>query len=320
MSDVVRMVDKHNLSPIGIGGWGIGGFAQMDPKNDDKKQVNARAYQLSKGINFVELNFWNSQGKSVQLIQEAMERSGVKRGDLFLLLSIYNYDNPTLDDVRKEFERCLTLFNGTQIDSIQFPLTAIRVYGFNPLVKLVQSYLDQRLVRFTSITNFNLEYLKKYHDVFGKKIFSHELHYSFEIRVNEDLGIIDFANKHGIINVLYQPLRRNRTAKRHWELLEKLSKKYGKTQNQILLRWLTARGFHPLVKSETIEHIDGNLDALKFEMELADIRKMDSFRPPNYRSKDVDWWMDSKNSEKTAYMHALPNIFDEEYDKMTNEE
>lgn len=312
------MVDKHNLSPIGIGGWGIGGFAEMDPKNDDEKQVNAIAYQLSKGINFVELNFWNSREKSVQLIKEAIERSGVERKDLFLLLSIYNYYNPTLDDVKKEFEACLALFSVTQIDSIQFPLTAINVYGFEPLVKLVQSYLDQRLVRYTSVTNFNLEYLKKYHDVFGEKLFSHELHYSFEIRVNEDLGITDFANKHGIINVPYQPLRRNRTAKQCWELLEKLSKKYGKTPNQIILRWMTARGFHPLVKSETIEHIDSNLEALRFKMELADLKRMDSFRPPNYRSKDVDWWMDNKNPEKEVYMHALPNIFDDEYARQSS--
>lgn len=307
------MVDKNNLSPIGIGAWGIGGFAEMDPKNDDENQIKAIAYQLSKGMNFVELNFWNSRGKSVKLIKEAIERSGVNRKNLFLLQSIYNYYNPTLDDVKKEFESCLTLFNVTQIDSIQFPLTAIKVYGFSPLVELVQSYLDQGLVRYTSLTNFNLEYLKKYHDLFGDKIFSHEVHYSFEIRINEDLGIIDFANEHGIINIPYQPLRRNRTAMQHWELLEKLSKKYGKTQNQIILHWMISRGFHPLVKSEMMEHIDSNLDALRFEMELVDLKRMDSFRPPNYRSKDVDWWMDNKNPEKAVYTHALPNIFDDEY-------
>lgn len=307
------MVDKHNLSPIGIGGWGIGGFAEIDPKNDDEKQINAIAYQLSKGINFVELNFWNSRGKSVQFIKEAIERSGVKRENLFLLQSIYNYYNPTLDDVKKEFEACLLKFNVSQIDSIQFPLTAIKVYGFDALVTLVQSYLDQKLVRYISVTNFNLEYLKKYYDIFGKKLFSHELHYSFEIRINEDLGITDFADEREIINIPYQPLRRNRTAKQQWELLEEFAKKYGKTQNQIILRWMTAKGFRPLVKSETIEHIDSNLEALRFGMELADLKRMDAFRPPNYRSKDVDWWMDNKNPEKAVCMHALPNIFDDEY-------
>ena len=189
------MINRNNFSKIGIGTWGIGGFAEHDTNNDDEKQIKALTHQLSRGMNFVEINFWNSQGHSVKLIKEAVNRSGVARDKLFLLQSIYNYYNQTIGDVKKEFELCLKTFDINKVDSIQFPVTAIKVYGFKPLVKLVRSFLDQNLARFASVTNFDLENLKRYHAEFGDKIFSHELHYSFEIRTVDDLGIIDFDNK-----------------------------------------------------------------------------------------------------------------------------
>ena len=33
------MLDPKNIFPIGIGTWGIGGFAEKNPQNDDEKQV-----------------------------------------------------------------------------------------------------------------------------------------------------------------------------------------------------------------------------------------------------------------------------------------
>ena len=309
------MIDKHNLFPIGIGAWGHGGFAEYNPKNDDKKQIDAIAHQFTKGMNLVEVNFWNSQGHSVKLIKQALNQAKIKRDDIFLLQSIYNYYNPTIEDVKKEFELCLKTFNTDHVDSIQFPLTAIKAYGFRPLTTLMQEYLDRGLARYVSITNFNLEYLKKIHKMFRGKIFSHELHYSFEIRNNEELGITGFDDEHGIINVLYQPLRRNRTAKQNWLLLVKLAEKYNKTQNQIILRWLTSKGMYPLVKSETIEHIDENLTALDFKMDKRDIQRINDFRPPNYKSKNIDWWMEGK-IPNSAFIHDLPNIFDDEYAKV----
>lgn len=310
------MINKKNLFPIGVGAWGHGGFAEHNPHNDDKKQIEAIKYQFKCGMNLTEINFWNSQGQSAKLIKNALNQSKVGRDNIFLLQSIYNYYNPTLEDVKKEFKLCLKTFNTDHVDSVQFPLTAIKVYGFEPLVTLIQEYLAKGLTKYVSVTNFNLEYLKKFHKIFESKIFSHELHHSFEVRNNEDLGIIDFDNKHNILNVIYQPLRRNRTMKHNWPLLVELASKYGKTQNQIILRWLTAKGMFPLVKSETIKHIDENLSALRFQMDRNDIKKVDEFRPPNFQSKDIDWWMEG-NIPNTAVIHALPNIFDEEYAKIS---
>ncbi|MFC1790809.1 hypothetical protein ACFLZP_05010 [Patescibacteria group bacterium] len=48
------MVKKSALFPIGIGTWGVGGFAQKDPQVDRKKQQEAIVYMFNSGMNFVE--------------------------------------------------------------------------------------------------------------------------------------------------------------------------------------------------------------------------------------------------------------------------
>ncbi len=85
------MVDKHSLSKIGIGAWGLGGFATNDPNNSDKRQTDAVAYAIQKGINFVEINFWNSQGHSIDILSHAIKKSDVPREKLFFVQAIYDY-------------------------------------------------------------------------------------------------------------------------------------------------------------------------------------------------------------------------------------
>ena len=64
------MLDKKTLSKFGVGAWGLGGFAQHDPNNDDDSQINAVAYTLNKGINFIVINYWNSEGHSLEIISK----------------------------------------------------------------------------------------------------------------------------------------------------------------------------------------------------------------------------------------------------------
>lgn len=54
------MLDPKNIFPIGIGTWGIGGFAEKNLQNDDEKQIKALTYMINSGFNFVEANLWYS--------------------------------------------------------------------------------------------------------------------------------------------------------------------------------------------------------------------------------------------------------------------
>lgn len=303
------MVDKTNLSKFGIGAWGLGGFAKYDLSCDTEKQTEAITYALQRELNFVEINFWNSEGQSIEIISKAIKNGSVPREKLFLSQAIYDYNLETINDVEKEFEFVLGKFETTYMDSLEFSMPAFRRYGFEELTGLVSKYLDSGKIRFTSLTNANLDLLKEYHGVFKDKLFLHELCFNFEIRVNEDLGITKYADENGILNVPYQPLRRNRTANRNWPILAELAQKYNKTQNQIILNWLTSKGFRPLIKSENIKHIDENLESLNFTMEKDDFTKIDGFRVHGYIIPEIDWWQIGEGTK----IHMLPNVFDEQH-------
>lgn len=306
------MLKTENIFPIGIGTWGIGGFAERDPHNNDTKQVKALKYMFDRGMNYADLCYFYSEGRAVELLHEALAQSKIDRSDLFLSAAIYPYKNESLKDVQDELDLLLKMFDTKYMDSILFTGSSLPKWGLNNVFKYKKELLAQKTVRFVSATNLDLETLKKYKAEFGDNFFAHELHYSLEIRANEEFGLTKYADQNNIRNVVFQPIRRNKTAQRNWPLLVELSKKYKKTQNQILLNWILSRGMLPLIKSEDISHIDEALGSLDFKIAKVDIDRLNEFTPPNWETPRIDWGRTGNG----VLVHNLPNIFDEEYDKI----
>lgn len=303
------MLSKNQLSKIGIGTWGIGGYAEPDVNNDDKKQIQAMIYAMNHGINYIETVYMYAKGKTVELVAEALKKSGINREKMFITLSVYTSTAQNAIDAENEVERFLKQCRIDYIDSLQFTMSGLRLFGINKVQALVDKLIKQGKTRFTNLTNSNLDYLKQYHEIFKDKLFAHEGCYNFEVRENEKYGITTYCQNNNILNVIFQPLRRNRTANRNWSLLVELSKKYGKTQNQILLNWISAKGFLPLNKSSDIHHIDENLQAFEFSLEKADYDTINNFVIPKYDSPKIDW-LETGDGIK---IHQLPNVFDDIY-------
>lgn len=292
---------------MGIGTWGIGGFMEADNNNDDTKQIESLAYTLNKGINYVETVYMYAQGKAVDLLSKAVKKSGKDRGDIFITLSVYQKDASTIGDAEKRINDFLKTFEMDYIDSIQFTMGLVNGLGIDSIKMMVDKMINEGKTRFTSLTNSSPEFLKTYHEAFGDKLFAHEGVFNFEVRENEKFGLTKYAQHNDILNVVFQPLRRNLTAARNWSILVELSKKYNKTQNQILLNWIVSKGYFPLVKSSTIAHIDENLASLDFQIESGDLDRLNNFEIPNYTSPKIDWY----DSGEGIKIHQLPNIFDE---------
>lgn len=291
--------------------WGIGGLDKRNPDNNDEGQVEAIAYAFSKGLNFFETVLWYAEGWAAKLAAQALKKSGKKRDEIFISQGIYQYKLADLAGAEKEVEDFEEIFQTEYVDTMLFPLGAYQKFGQRESIEFFHKMLDLKKTRSVSVTNANLPLLKTLHKEFGDKLFSHELTYSFEIRENDNLGIIGFANGHGMLNVVFQPLRRNRTAVHNWSLLTELAAKYHKTQNQIIINWIVSRGFLPLNKSENTKHIDENLAALEFVMDKNDLNHLTSFRVPGYRSPKIDW----NGSGDGVPVFMLPNVFDDEYKK-----
>jgi diketogulonate reductase-like aldo/keto reductase len=306
------MLDINKIFPIGIGTWGIGGFMQRDNSINEAKQVESIGYMINQGMNFVQANMWYSEGYAVEILAKALRTLNKKREDLFICQAIYLREGKTLEESKKELNRVLELFETNYIDTVQFSSESFYRSSFDEITDWIDSLIENNLIRYTSITNADLSLLKKYHEKYKEKLFSHEVMFNFEIRENEDVGIIPYMVENKIRTVVYQPLRRNRTAKRDWPILIELSEKYGKTQNQILLNWIISKEYLPLTKSESIEHINEHIDALNFSISAEDLKRLDAFRVPGYKSPQIDW----KYQGVGVTPDQLSNVFDDNYNKL----
>ncbi len=306
------MLDIQKISKIGIGTWGVGGFIEPDNSIDVKRQTYAIAYMLSQGINLIEINMLYSAGKSIEILGNAIKLSGVPRKDIFVCASIHTKQTKSLDVSKGEVDSIFNLLETDYIDTVQFNMSSFAVSGFEKITKWVDTLLASGKIRYTSITNEDLSLLKKYHEKYGDKLFSHEVGFNFEVRVHEELNIIKYANENDVRTVVFQPLRRNRTADLNWDPIVKLANKYGKTQNQVLLNWIVSKGYIPLTRSDNIDHINENIAALDFVIEDSDIELLDNFKISNYTQPEIAWDMDSPG----VRVDQLSNVFDDHYNQL----
>ncbi|MEK7526625.1 MAG: aldo/keto reductase [Patescibacteria group bacterium] len=284
--------EKH-ISKIGIGSYGIGGRGHRDVEltelEDDRVYIDALVYTLQQGSNFTEISLGYGHGNALRLFKQALEESGIAREDLFITNSLYPRDLPTFDEVKKDVEEFYRIMRTDYADSTLITQSLVAKFGEVEVYAYLHQLLDSGRTRFVSLSNASADFIKAFKKEFRDKFIAHEGHLSFEVRALQDQGIFETCDDLGVTNIIWRPLRRNMTEGNNWPLLSELAEKYGKTQNQIILNWITHLGYYPMVMSANKEHIDENLASTNFQMSQEDYKRMTDFRPPNYKSPQVDW-------------------------------
>lgn len=264
------------IFPIGIGTWGIGGFAERDPENDDKKQIEALTYTLEKGANYIDTVTMYGGGYSLKLINKALR--GLNWSKLFINSKITGtIEKPK--DIQNQTERYLKELGLDYLDSIMLHAPWRAEIGLERTFEEMARMVEMQKVRYLSVSNCIPEQLDLFRKVTGIPLFANEIDYDFEVRIHDEIGTVKNCITNGTRVICFQPLRRSETAKQNYPILVEMSKKYGKTQNQIILNWLTHKDlFLPIVKSSTKSHIDENLRSIGWEMEPEDYKKIEDFR------------------------------------------
>ena len=160
-----------------------------------------------------------------------------------------------------------------------------------PLIEIygeIKRQVDAGKVRYIGISNPSPDQLKEIDREIKLDFF--EGLFNLECRKNEDLGVFDYCNEHNIKIFCFQPLRRNRTANRNYPILIKLSHKYQKTQNQIILNWiLKEKKIGAIVKSTNTQRIVENLSSMDFSMAEEDYYELNTFRVDEFDKVVIDW-------------------------------
>lgn len=289
----VKTKSGKALSKIGIGSYGIGGRGHRDVKLSNKQSddiyIDALIYTLEKGINFTEISLGYGHGQSLALFKRALDKSSVDREGVFLTNSLYPRDLVDFEVAKEDVLNFYKIMDTDYADSTLVTQDFTIKFGKDTTFALLDELLGSGKTRFISLSNASPSWIKVFKEKYGDKLYAHETHISFEIREVQDKGVFDLCDDLDIKNIIWRPLRQNRTFNHNWELLVELATKYDKTQSQIVLNWICSLGYSPMVMSANKAHIDENIASIDFEMSVEDYKRMTDFRPSNYHPPRVDW-------------------------------
>jgi len=273
------MVIKEELFSIGIGTWKI----DYENFNND---IDALVHSYNSGQNYLSLYMLYNNGEVVRQMKSFIDK--VDRDKLFINANL----EPTIEkieDVEKQLNEYLEILNIDYVDSLQIHGYFVSKLPLVQVYKEIKRLVDIGKVRYIGISNVNLEQLKEVNE--EVKIDFFEGVYNLECKIYEDNKVLEYCKANEIQFICYQPLRRNRTAMRNYDVLVALAEKYNKTQNQIIINWIVKeKNILPLIKCTDINRINENLSAINFIMETDDYKKLNEFRNKDFDNVEIDWY------------------------------
>ncbi|MCI9287197.1 MAG: aldo/keto reductase [Clostridia bacterium] len=272
------MLNENKINPIGIGTY------KLDLENKTKT-LEALLYSVENGQNFMSTSLLYGNYSVVNFLYDFFKK--VNKDDIFLTCHLEPYIEKK-EDVEKQLDEYLTRMNIDYVDALQVHISYASKIPLLETYEEIDKLVKKGKVRYISASNTSFEQLKQLVENFN--LYSFEGVYNLECKYYENSGILDFCKENDIKFVCYQALRRNNIAKMNYPFLVQMSKKYNKTQNQILLNWLIKeKGLNTIIKTNTIKNIDSNLGSLDFTIEPKDVETLNNFQDERFNSIEIDW-------------------------------
>lgn len=272
------MIELKQINPIGIGTY------KLNLENKDKT-LQALFHSVNKGQNFMSTSLLYDNYNVVNFLYNFFKQ--VRKDNIFLTCHLEPYIEKK-EDVEKQLDEYLRRMNIDYVDALQVHISYASKIPLLETYEEIDKLVKKGKVRYISASNTSFDELKEIQKNF--KLYSFEGVYNLECKYYENIGLIDFCKDNNIKFVCYQALRRNNTARMNYPFLVEMSNKYGKTQNQILLNWLIKeKGLNTIIKTNTIQNIDSNLDSLDFTIEKDDIKTLNNFQDKRFNSIEIDW-------------------------------
>ncbi len=272
------MLALNQINPIGIGTY------QLDLENKDKT-LQSLFHSVNKGQNFMSTSLLYDNYNVVNFLYSFFQQ--VKKDNIFLTCHLEPYIEKK-EDVEKQLDEYLKRMNIDYVDALQVHTSYASKLPLLDTYEEIDKLVKKGKVRYISASNTSFDELQQIQKYF--KLYSFEGVYNLECKYYENIGLIDFCKENNIKFVCYQALRRNNIAKMNYPFLIEMSNKYNKTQNQILLNWLIKeKQLNTIIKANTIDNIDSNLDSLNFTIENTDIKTLNNFQDERFNNIEIDW-------------------------------
>ncbi|CAL5872013.1 uncharacterized protein PFLUO_LOCUS6270 [Penicillium psychrofluorescens] len=206
-------------------------------------------------------------------VGEALRTYNVERSEVFVttkILSPAGTPEATYDKLLASVEKIGG--PGGYVDLFLIHSSKSGSAGRKQLWQALEKLLEEGKTKSIGVSNFGVQHIEEmraYAKVWPPHVNQLELHPWCQQRT-----IDQYCKQHGIVVEAYAPIVRNYKA--NDPTLVEVSKKYSRTTQQVLIRYALQKGWVPLPKTDTPEHIVSNADVFGFNISEEDMVVLDS--------------------------------------------
>lgn len=253
---------------IGLGTWGIGGYAAPDTSRDEEA-ITALQQGIELGMSLIDTAELYGRGHSEELVGQAIK--DFTRDQVFIVSKVQN-KHLRHDDV---IEACQRSLHRLQTDYIDLYLVHSPNYRI-PLketMAAMEELVEHGLTRFIGVSNFPLKLLIEAQGYLSRtEIQANQVKYNLKCRYDEK-DLLPYCQKEGITLMAYTPLEEGSLAIN--KTLQEAGRDYGKTAAQMALNWLIyQQNVVTIPKAASSRHLAENADVMGWQMTAQDFQRL----------------------------------------------
>jgi diketogulonate reductase-like aldo/keto reductase len=260
-----------SLSKIGFGAWRIGGNSSAN-RSLDEKSLTALRTALEIGYTHFDTAEMYADGRSEQLIGQAIREFGAKREELFITTKV-TPNHLRYDDVLRSCENSLRRLKMDYLDLylIHWPHGGSK---YDETFKALNKLVRDGKVRHLGVSNFNIKLLKQAQSLSETPIITNQVPFSITDRSQVKNGMLEYCQQNDILFTAYSPVDEGNLSAN--PTLERIAKAHHANAFQIALAWIVS---HPRVITIPMSfnpvHIRENFDAAEIELSEGEIKQLD---------------------------------------------
>ena len=236
-------------------------------------------------------------GYGVYQVGKAIEKSGIKRDEIFLTSKVW-IENFSYEDCKKSVLKSMDKLHTDYLDLMLLHQPFGDTYG---AWRALEELYKEGKLRAIGISNHYVDRMVE----FASFVSIPPMVNQMEIHpLNQQLNLIPWADKYHIQLEAWAPFGEGRKDLFDNPVLKEIGTKYGKTTAQIILRWNIQRGIVVIPKSVHKERMKENFNVFDFTLSNEDmqaIKSLDTATSSFFSHQDpamVEWFVKMVNERK----------------------
>lgn len=209
--------------------------------------------------------------------------SGVARSDIFLTTKVWR-DKVRKKDLRQSVEESLKKLNTDYVDLLllHWPVEDVPL---QEQLKGLQDVQKKGMTRLIGVSNYPVDLLKEAREELNADIATDQVEYHpFLSQEN----VLSYLKQTGMFLTAYSPLAQGEVLEN--TTLREIALKYGLNPVQLSILWEYQQdNVVTIPKSDKIDHMKSNLDAIEKELSDEDMTKISQLQSPKGRLIDPDF-------------------------------